>query len=78
MFSTHREPLTSLPSVTSRDHLTDPQDKPISMAMRTEEVKEIIVRAESLHINNPPHQADKERINPNTGHMEPGDEAAIN
>ena len=49
------------------------------MATQTLEVEEeIIIRAESLHIDDPPNRIDEERINPNTGHMEPEDAAAIN
>ena len=49
------------------------------MATRTLEVEEeIIVRAESLHIHDPPNQNNEERINSDTGHMEPEDAAAIN
>ena len=49
------------------------------MATQTREVEEeIIIRAESLHIHDPPNRVNDKRINPNTGHMEPEDAAAIN
>ena len=79
-FTTHREPLTSPPSiVTQGGQSTDLPDEPEAMATQTLEVEEeIIIRAESLHIHDAPNLVNEERINPNTGHMEAGDEAAIN
>ena len=79
VFTTHREPLTSPPSiVTQEGQSTDLPDKPGIMTTQTTKEEEIIIRAESLHINNLLHQVDERRINPNTGHMELGDAAAIN
>ena len=79
-FTTHRELLMSPPSVaTQGGQSTDLPDEPEVMATQTRKVEEeIIVRAESLHIHDPPNRVDEERINPNTGHMESEDAAAIN
>ena len=79
-FTTHREPLTSPPSVATQEGpSTDLPEEPEVMATQTRELEEeIIIRAESLHIHDPPNQINEERINPNTGHMEPEEAAAIN
>ena len=79
-FTTHREPLTSPPSIATQEgQSTELPDEPEAMATQTHEVEEeIIIRAESLHISDQPNRVDEERINPSTGHMEPGDAAAIN
>ena len=69
-FNTHREPLTSPPTVTTPGHSTDLLEEPEAMATQTREVEEIIVRAESLHINDPdPRPTNDERINPDTGQI---------
>ena len=80
VFTTHREPLTSPPSVTTQGgQSTNRPDEPEVMNTQTREVEEeIIIRTESLHINDQPNRVDEERINPNTGHMEPEDATAIN
>ena len=63
-------------AVTQEGQNTDLPEEPEEMATQTHEVEEeIFIRAELLHIHNPPNE---ERINPNTGHMEPEDAAAIN
>ena len=76
-FTAHREPLTSPPSVVTHEgRSTDLPEEPETMTTQTLGVEEeIIVRAESLHINDPP---DHPRINQDTGHVEPEDVAAIN